>query len=394
MESYTPQEELQQRIGKLQERMQQKTLAGALILQRADLFYFSGTGQNGHLFIPASGEPTLLVKKSLDRAREESALKTIIPYSGTEQLRDLVTSLIPENSAIGVETDVLPAVLYFRYQKIFAGYQLADLSGEIRQIRAVKSAYEINLLHQAAAVGKKVFDYAREIIRPGMSEVELAGGLEMQARLLGHQGTVRMRGFNQELYFGHVMSGDNAAAASFFDGPTGGSGLNPSYPQGAGIRIINKNEPILVDFVTVIGGYLVDQTRIFCLGNPASKLLEAYSLAVEIKKSLAVKGKAGICGSALYDQAFAMAEQAGLDKHFMGCPEPVSFVGHGVGIELDEMPVIARGFKVTLEKGMVFALEPKFIFPGAGTVGIEDTFVVGADDLEQLTICSDQLQIL
>ena len=394
MESYTPQEELQQRIGNLQERMQQKSLAGALILQRADLFYFSGTGQNGHLFIPASGEPTLLVKKSLDRAREESALKTIIPYSGTEQLRDLVTSLIPENSAIGVETDVLPAVLYFRYQKIFAGYQLADLSGEIRQIRAVKSAYEINLLHQAAAVGKKVFDYAREIIRPGMSEVELAGGLEMQARRLGHQGAVRMRGFNQELYFGHVMSGDNAAAASFFDGPTGGSGLNPSYPQGAGIRIVNKNEPILVDFVTVIGGYLVDQTRIFCLGNPASKLLEAYSLAVEIKKSLAVKGKAGICGSALYDQAFAMAEQAGLDKHFMGCPEPVSFVGHGVGIELDEMPVIARGFKVTLEKGMVFALEPKFIFPGAGTVGIEDTFVVGADDLEQLTICSDQLQIL
>jgi Xaa-Pro aminopeptidase len=107
-----------------------------------------------------------------------------------------------------------------------------------------------------------------------------------------------------------------------------------------------------------------------------------------------VKGKAGVCGSALYDQAFAMAEQAGLDKHFMGCPEPVSFVGHGVGIELDEMPVIARGFKLTLEKGMVFALEPKFIFPEAGTVGIEDTFAVGADKLEQLTICSDQLQIL
>jgi len=394
MENYTPQEELQQRIGNLQERMQQKSLAGALILQRADLFYFSGTGQNGHLFIPASGEPTLLVKKSLDRAKEESALKTVIPYSGTEQLKDLVISQIPENSVIGLEADVLPAALYFRYQKIFAGYQLVDLSGEIRQIRAVKSAYEINLLRQAAAVGKQVFDYAREIIRPGMSEVELAGGLEMQARRLGHQGAVRMRGFNQELYFGHVMSGDNAAAASFFDGPTGGSGLNPSYPQGAGIRIVNKNEPILVDFVTVIGGYMVDQTRIFCLGNPASKLLEAYSLAVEIKKSLAVKGKAGICGSALYDQAFAMAEQAGLDKHFMGFPEPVSFVGHGVGIELDEMPVIARGFRVTLEKGMVFALEPKFIFPALGTVGIEDTFVVGADNLEQLTICSDQLQIL
>jgi Xaa-Pro dipeptidase len=394
MENYTPQEELKLRIGKLQKVMQNKSLAGALILQRADLFYFSGTGQNGQLFIPASGEPTLLVKKSLDRAKEESALKTVIPYSGTDQLKDLVTSQMPENSAIGVETDVLPAALYFRYQKNFAGYQLVDLSGEIRQIRAVKSAYEINLLRQAAAVGKKVFDYAREIIRPGMSEVELAGGLEMQARLLGHQGTVRMRGFNQELYFGHVMSGDNAAAASFFDGPTGGSGLNPSYPQGAGFNKISKNEPILVDFVTVIGGYMVDQTRIFSIGSPTAKLKEAYALAVEIKKTLAEQGKAGVCGSILYDLAFAMAKQAGLEQHFMGSPEPVSFVGHGVGIELDELPVIARGFKLELKEGMVFALEPKFIFPGAGTVGIEDTFVVKTDELEQLTIYSDQLQIL
>ena len=394
MENYASAEELQQRISNLQKEMQNKSLAGALIIQRADLFYFSGTGQNGHLFIPASGEPTLLVKKSLDRAKSESALKKIVAFSGTEQLKEVVTSQIPEKSAIGIEADVLPAALYFRYQKIFADYQLVDLSGVIRQIRAVKSVYEINLMRQAAAVGKLVFDYAREIIKPGMSEVELAGQLEMQARRHGHQGAVRMRGFNQELYFGHVMSGDNAAAVSFFDGPTGGSGLNPSYPQGAGTKKISKNEPILVDFVTVIGGYMVDQTRIFCLGSPVAKLQEAYALAVEIKQTLAKMGKAGICGSTLYDLAFTMAEQAGLEQHFMGCPEPVSFVGHGVGIELDELPVIARGYKIELQKGMVFALEPKFIFPGAGTVGIEDTFVVGADYLEQLTDYSDHLQIL
>ncbi len=394
MERYASAEELQQRIGRLQDAMQQKSMAGALIIQRADLFYFSGTGQNGHLFIPESGEPTLMVKKSLSRAKSESALKQIIAYSGTEQLIELVTSQIPENSAIGIEADVLPAALYFRYQKTFENYQLVDLSGIIRQIRAVKSVYEINLMRQAAAVGKLVLDYAKEIIRPGISEVELAGQLEMQARRHGHQGAVRMRGFNQELYFGHVMSGDNAAAVSFFDGPTGGSGLNPSYPQGAGTKKISKNEPILVDFVTVVGGYMVDQTRIFCLGSPAAKLQEAYALAVEIKKTLAERGKAGLCGSALYDLAFAMAEQAGLEQHFMGCPEPVSFVGHGVGIELDELPIIARGFKTELQKGMVFALEPKFIFPGAGTVGIEDTFVVESDNLEQLTTYSDQLQIL
>ncbi len=386
--------ELQQRISKMQEALQEESLAGALIVQRADLFYFSGTGQNGQLFIPASGEPILLVKKSLDRAKSESALSKIIAYSGPEQLKELVACQIPENSSIGIEADVIPAVLYFRYQKTFNKYKLVDLSGIIRRIRSIKSAYEINLMRQSAAIGTLVFNYAREILRPGLSEVELAGELEMHARHHGHQGAVRMRGFNQELYFGHVMSGDNAARASFFDGPTGGTGLNPSYPQGAGTRLIRKNEPILIDFVTVLGGYMVDQTRIFCLGSPAVELQEAYALAVEIKNALAERGKDGICGSELYDLAIVMAKQAGLDQHFMGCPEPVSFVGHGVGIELDELPVIARSIKNELKKGMVFALEPKFVFPGVGTVGIEDTFAVGSDSLEQLTEYSDQLQIL
>ncbi len=394
MHNNTTYAELQQRIGKLQEEMKKNALAGALLLQRADLFYFSGTGQNGHLFIPASGEPTLLVKKTLARARTESALKEVIAYSNMEQLKDLVNSQVPEESAIGIEADVLPTALYFRYKNTFKGHQLVDLSGAIRQIRAVKSADEINLMRRAAKVGKLVLDHAQEIIRPGMSEIELAGQLEMIARHQGHQGAVRMRGFNQELYFGHVMSGDSAAVASFFDGPTGGSGLNPSYPQGAGVRTINKNEPILIDFVTVIGGYMVDQTRIFSIGKPAAKLREAYSLAVEIKKSLAESGKEGLCGSVLYEQASKMAKQAGLEQHFMGYPEPVSFVGHGVGLELDELPIIAKNIKITLKQGMVFALEPKFIFPGKGTVGIEDTFVVGADNLQQLTTYSDQLQIL
>lgn len=389
-----PSSELNTRIGKLQQAMQEKEIAGALLIQRADLFYFSGTGQNAHLLIPAEGEPLLIVRKSMARAEQESALDNILPFEGWEKLTKVIAEAIPPGKTIGLETDVLPANLYMRYKKMLQDYEITDISKIIRQVRAVKSNYEIGLMKEAAKISEAVFSMARITIKEGLSEIELAGQLEFQARKLGHQGSVRMRGFNQELYFGHIMAGENAAAISFFDGPTGGSGLNPSYPQGAGIALIKPNEPVLVDFVSVLSGYMVDQTRIFCIGEPPVHLREAYNTAVTIKKELAQMGKPGVYGSSLYDRAELMADKAGLANHFMGYVEKVNFVGHGVGIELDELPVIAKNLDMALEEGMVFALEPKFIFPGEGTVGIEDTFVVRENGLQQLTLFSDELQVI
>jgi len=390
----TPREELERRINKLQEVMQAKGIGGALLLQRADLFYFSGTGQNAHLIIPAVSEPTLVVKKSITRARQESSLENIVPYTGREDLTGILKESIPAKSTIGLETDVLPANLYFRYQQILDGYNLTDISGPIREIRAIKSPYELEQMKRAAGIGKSVFEHARRIIREGMLEVELAGRLEYHARTMGHQGTVRMRGFNQELFYGHIMSGENASVVTFFDGPTGGSGLNPSFPQGAGAAAIGSGEPILVDFVSVLGGYMVDQTRVFCLDDLPLHLQEAYRQAVLIRNTLAEMGAPGVTAGDLYNKAEEMANDAGLGNHFMGYVEKVNFIGHGVGLELDELPVIAQGADYPLEEGMVFALEPKFVFPGEGTVGIEDTFVVGCNRLEQLTEFSDALQIL
>ena len=389
-----PLSELQTRIRKLQDLMQLEGIGSALLVQRADLFYFSGTGQNAHLLVPTVGEPSLIVKKTLTRARAESALDSVFPFEGWPELATRIRGTVPTGSKIGLETDVIPANLFFRYQKLLDNYKITDISKAIRKIRSIKSAYELGLMHEAAKISKSVFDHARDIIREGLTEVELASQLEMHARKQGHQGAVRMRGFNQEIYYGHIMSGENAAAISFFDGPTGGSGLNPSYPQGAGRSVIKRNEPILVDFVSIFDGYMVDQTRIFSLGEIASHLSSAYQQALLIKKTLIDLGKPGISGSLLFEKSETMAAEAGLAAHFMGCPEKVSFVGHGVGLELDELPVIARGLETELEAGMVFALEPKFVFSSEGTVGIEDTFVVGADKLEQITLGNDQLQVL
>lgn len=390
----TPREEIENRIKKLQAVMREKEISASLLIQRADLFYFSGTGQNGILFVPAEGEPTLLIKKSLTRAQQESAIESIIPFTGWEKLVEIIEENIPANSIIGLELDVLPAGLYLRYQEKLKNYQLDDTSSLIRQIRAIKSDYEVGQMKEAARLSKSVFLHARDKIKAGMAEVELAGHLEFHARTLGHQGAVRMRGFNQELYYGHVLTGDNAATITFFDGPTGGSGLNPSFPQGAGANVIRENEPILIDFVSVLRGYMVDQTRIFCVGELPLHLREAHRQAVRIKNTLARYGKPGVKCSELYAKAAELANEAGLTNHFMGYVEKVNFVGHGVGLELDELPLIAPGYDVPLEEGMVFALEPKFIFPAEGTVGIEDTFVVGCDGLIQLTDFSETLQVI
>ncbi len=390
----TPLEELERRREKLQEVMQEQGIGGALIVQRTDLYYFSGTAQEGHLFVPAEGEPRLLIRRNLQRARSESSLPQIHEFAGWDQLEETVKSMSAPAASIGLELDVLPVNIFRRYEKIIAPLNAVDISPLIRSVRAVKSPYELERLQRAAALGEAVFNFAREICRAGMTEIELAAELEAFARARGHQGAIRMRGFNQELFFSHTMAGESAAVPSFFNGPTGGRGLNPSYPQGAGCHQIKRGEPVLIDYVTVLNGYMVDQTRIFCPGRPAENLRRAYETALQIKEALAAMGREGANGAALYRRAHEIASAAGLADHFMGAEEKVSFIGHGVGLELDELPVIARNYDLTLTKGMVFALEPKFVFPGEGTVGIEDTFVVRPHGLEQITRFDDALQIL
>jgi len=390
---YTPESELSDRIVKFQNKLTNRDIDGALIVQKADLYYFSGTAQNAHLYIPAQGEPLLMVKKSLRRAVEESALKNIVALNSLKELKEhIVSSNNPEK--IGLEMDVLPAKMFLLYRKLLAPSEIVDISETVRQVRMIKSAYEIGLLKKSADLNFTMFSQVSNFIKEGMPEVELAGMLEAVYRRNGHQGAVRVRGFNSELYYGHCMSGWNLSYPSFFDGPVGGTGTNPSYPQGAGLKKIGKNEPIMVDYAGILNGYIVDQARMFSIGALPDKLIDAYEVALNIKAKIVSQAVPGTSGQDLYDTAYNMAAEAGLEDYLMGYEEGVSFIGHGVGIELDELPVIAWNFDMSLESGMVFALEPKFIFPETGAIGIEDTFVVNENGLEQITYFDESLHII
>jgi Xaa-Pro dipeptidase len=396
MTTRTPKAELESRTHKLQAHLAANDLDGVLILQNADLFYFSGTIQQSHLYIPVEGQPLLMARKSLVRARQESALDKVVPLSSLRQLPALWQEHgYARPRRLGMELDVLPTNLFFAYQDILSDTEIVDTSHQIRLVRAVKSPYEVDILRRAARLADVVTRSVTDFLREGISEVELAGQVEAVARRLGHQGIVRMRLWNNELFYGHLMAGDDAAVPSYLSSPTGGTGLSPAVAQGSSLRPIQRHEPVLMDYVFALDGYLVDQTRLFALGDLPNELVAGHKAMLDVQQALRIAAKPSVTGGELYDLAMGLATELGYGEHFMGHgDERITFVGHGVGLELDEYPFLVRGQNMPLEKGMVIALEPKLIYPGLGVVGIEDTHLVTDDGLEPLTISEEDIVIV
>jgi Xaa-Pro aminopeptidase len=389
----TPKTEIDDRINRLQQRLVKAGIDGALILQNTDLFYFSGTIQQSHLYIPAHGSPLLMVRKSLERAQVESPLSAIVPLNSPKALMGLIRDHgLKPPAVMGMELDVLPANNYFYYRKLFPEWDIRDISTPIRSVRSVKSDYELNLIRQAAAFSDQVAESMPNLLKPGITEIELAGMVEAQARRLGHQGIVRMRLWGAEMFYGHLMSGPAAAVPSYLASPTGGAAVNAAVAQGPSFRKIRRNEPILLDYVFAWKGYISDHTRIYVIGRAPRELVEAHHHMLDLQERIKLLATPGTAAGDLYTAAVEIADQKGVGDHFMGAgADRIRFIGHGVGLELDEFPFLAKGQKTELEEGMVVALEPKLIFPGKGVVGIENTHVVTHSGLDQLTMAEQRI---
>jgi len=392
----TPVAEQQSRIGALQKRLGANKVDGALILQKTDMFYYSGTAQQGWLYIPEAGEPVLMIFKDYERAGQESGMTSVVALISPKEIPETLAAFgygMPEN--LGLEMDVLTANQYLLFQKVFPHSNIIDISFHIRMQRAVKSEYEIGLMRKASLMADKVAAKVRDIIEPGMTEIQFAGLLEAYARSLGHQGLIRMRMWDNDLFYGHIMAGPGAAVPSCFSSPTGGMGVNPSIGQGPGFNPIKKNEPILVDYVFALNGYLSDHTRIYCFGNMPDDLLRAHDAMLEIQKKVKQSAIPGSVSGELYEMMISQAKKKGYQDNFMGTGDrKIRFTGHGLGLELDEFPFIAKDQTLALEKGMMIALEPKVVFPEKGVVGIENTLLVTDNGLESLTSFCDKITIL
>jgi len=388
----------------LQTLMREVGLDGALATQNADVFYLSGVLQQAQVYVPAEGAPLLMVRKHLGRARLDSHLDDdcVVAVRSLRELPGLIERAGGKPGRIGFEWDTLPVATYQAYQKALVGLEaeLVDASMVFRRVRAIKSDFELAQVRRAADVADTGLRAAAAHLREGASEIEVAAQVEAATRAAGHSGIMRMRAYGQEMHMGHLLAGESGALPSFMNSPTGGRGPGPWAPYGSGTRTIKRGEPIFFDYTGEWGGYTADQTRMLSIGPLSSFWQDAYGAMLDVQSYLEREVRPGITSGEVFDLASRRAESLGYGDNFMGPPEEespgqkVPFVGHGVGLELDEWPPLQRGTDAVLEEGMVLAIEPKLIFTGRGAIGIEDTYVLTAQGLAPLTHSTREIVVV
>jgi len=391
MTTAIPKEEITGRIEKLRTRLVAEGLDGALFHYAVDIYYFTGTRQNCVLWLPTEGKPVLLARKSFLRAQQESFIEDVRPFPSS---KDLPQVFGEKARKIGLTCDVLPVQHFTFYRNLLPHREFHDISSINRDLRSVKSPWELDQMRMSGKLLADAFSRIPGLLRPGMRELDLAAAFEHLLRREGIGGYLRIRGFNQEIT-GIAVAGRNAALAGCFDGPVTGKGQWTAAPYGPSTDMIMEGQPILVDYGGFYNGYIADMTRVFCFGKLDPELEHAFRASLAIQEWVRGNLVPGRTCEEIFAGAARMAEESGIAANFMGHPgETAKFVGHGVGLELDELPILAPRFKAPLQTGNVIAVEPKFLFPGKGAAGIENTFNVTEKGGELLTALPDDIVCL
>lgn len=389
----TPVSELSARITKFQKVMASRDIAGALILHNTDLYYFTGLIWPAYLYIPAEGDPVFF-----NRHRGEIKVPWPWPVVKLDKLNKLAGILrdfgLSASGSIGLELDILPVMVWQRLQKALPGRNFTDVGRLIRQVRAVKSSWEIDIMRSYAKKDIYLWSQVPEIISQVKTDLELAAAFEAKAREQGQQGIIRLRSLNLEMGFTCVIAGEPGAMISSYDVPVSGIGLSSAFPFGAAGTELKPGQPVSIDFGSCYSAYVLDHTRMFAINHLPNQAWHAFETALAIQQEMTSLAKPGASCGELFERARRMAENAGLLEGFMGAAGGVPFLGHGVGLEVDEFPVLARGSKEKLEEGMVIAIEPKFALSGIGAIGIENCFVVTKHGLDKITVSPDDLLVV
>ena len=255
----------------------------------------------------------------------------------------------------------------------------------MRELRRIKTPYEIEMFRISAERHAKTYDEIPECFRPGMTDLEFQYEIEKRMRKNGSIGLFRAFGANMDIFMGSILAGENAEVPSPFDFALGGSGIDASCPLGANGTPLKEGTAIMVDMAGNYTAYMTDMTRVFSVGHLTELAYRAHQTALLIESEIENIARPGTPCAELYEIAAKITESQRLGAYFMGTKQQAKFVGHGIGIQINELPVLTPRSKDMLEPNMVFALEPKYVIPGIGAVGIENSFLVTETGLEKIT---------
>ena len=375
---------------RLKEEMHKSGVEACILTSGINLFYLTGVVYTGFLYFPSEGEPIHFVKKPND-----IPLDNVVPVRKPEVMADELQNRgirLPES--ILIETDILSYSSVLRIISTLKAKEIKNASVLMRRLRMIKTPFEIEQTRLNAQIHKKIYEIVPALYRKGMTDIEFQIEIEYQMRKMGSIGVFFSYGENMNIHMGSLLSGDNAGASSPFDFALGGNGITPLLPLGANGSVIEDGHTVMIDMAGNFLPWMTDITRVYSVGQISELAYRAHQVSIEIHQAVADKARSGVACSELYEQAYNMVKKSNLTDYFMGIRQQSKFVGHGVGLEINEPPVLALQSKEVLEAGMIIAVEPKFVIPGTGAVGIENTYLITDNRSENLTIVNEKIVAL
>lgn len=356
------------RLELLQRSLHENRLDALLVTHLPNIRYLCGfTGSAGALLVSESKCVFFTDRRYTEQVKEEvNAARAIVRAKGPLASAGewLKSKSKMRNMRLGIEGESLTVAARQRLAAMLPSHlRLKSAPPLVERARMVKDRQEIILMREAAQLGAKLFDRTLEVIRPGISEMEIAGEMEFAARRAGAD----------EMSFPTIIASGTRSAL-----PHGRASHTMVPPQGF----------VVCDFGVILAGYCSDETRTVHIGNPSREAELAYEAVLEAQQAAVQAVKPGVSAAEVDGEARRVLRRARLARYF------THSTGHGVGLEIHESPRIAAGQEEVLRPGMVITIEPGVYLPGKWGIRIEDTVVVTNDGCEVLTPTSKELFVM
>jgi Xaa-Pro aminopeptidase len=380
-------EDLQIRLDQVQHLLKEQNADACLINSFVNIYYLTGRVFGGYVYVPREGAVIYFVRKA-GIFEDEKSISIRKPEDIPALLKNKSIAL---PKTLGLETDQMTYNECTRLEAVFNPEKIINATQILRRSRMIKTAWETDQFKHSAQQHNEVYEKISSLFKPGMKDVDFQYEIERVMRQHGSIGIFRAFGSNMDIFMGSVLTGDNAGTPSPCDFALGGAGPHACLPIGANGNLIKSGQTVMVDMAGNFTAYMTDMTRVYAYGTLPDKAYEAHRVSINMHDWLMENGKPGLSCADIYNQSLEMANEAGLATHFMGTVQQAKFVGHGVGLEINELPVLMGRSEDVLQTGMMIAYEPKFVFPEIGAVGIENTYYVAESNMEKITVFKEDI---